>query len=145
MRLSRPWMAGLVFASVAAGAGIARADPPSNVQVQMPGILGSKKAPVAPEVKPQPLAWPRLDPGAVLCRTEADLARLAARRGGDDTAGPADCRIVTVATAVTIVVRKGHGRTQVQINGAADTTGWTDVWLPEKAPAKPGVVPAAQR
>jgi hypothetical protein len=145
MRLSHVRMAGLVVASVAACAGIALADPPPNVQLDMPGILGTKKKPGPPEVKAQPLAWPRLDPGAVLCRTEADLARLSARRGGDNTAGPADCRIVAIATAVTIVARKGPGRTQVQVGGSADTTGWTDVWLPEKAPAKPGVVPASQR
>ena len=137
MRLSRPWMAGLVFASVAAGAGIARADPPSNVQVQMPGILGSKKAPVAPEVKPQPLAWPRLDPGAVLCRTEADLDRLGERRRGEAVDGPIDCQIIRAATAISIVQRKGPGRAEVKTSGrgADAVTGWTDAWLPDKGRA----------
>jgi hypothetical protein len=111
----------------------------------MPQFLKQKAAKGLPEVKAQPLAWPRLDPGAVLCRTEADLMRLAAHRSGDPDAGPADCRVVSVATAVTIVQRKGPGRTEVQPTAPGSATGWTDVWLPEKAPATASVVPASQR
>jgi hypothetical protein len=116
-----------------------------NVALDMPSFLKPKVKPGLPEVKAQPQAWPRLDPGAALCRTEADLARLAARRSGDDTAGPADCRIISIATAVTIVQRKGPGRTEVQVGAPANVTGWTDVWLPEKAPASARAIPASQR
>ena len=34
-----------------------------------------------------------------------------------------------------IVSREGPGNTQVKLNGLGDT-GWTDVWLPDKAPVE---------
>jgi len=145
MAFSHSWLAGLVCAGVALSAGVVRAEPPSNVALDMPSFMKQKAAKGLPDVKSQPLAWPRLDPGAVLCRTEADLMRLAARRGGDAAAGPADCRVVSIATAITIVQRKGPGRTEVQPNAPGSATGWTDVWLPEKAPATASMAPASQR
>jgi hypothetical protein len=88
-----------------------------------------------PDVKAQPQAWPRLDPGAALCRTEDDLDRLAARRGGETVNGPIDCQMVRAPTAVSIVQRKGPGKTEVAVTVPKDSeTGWTDVWLPAKAP-----------
>ena len=102
------------------------------------GLLAVKKPKSGlPDVKPQPLAWPRLDPGAVLCRTEADLETLAARRSGQAVNGPIDCQIIRAATAITIVQRKSLGRVEVKISntGADAVSGWTDAWLPDKAPA----------
>ena len=145
MRLCHSWRIVLACAGIALGAAAVRAQPPSNVALDMPEFLKQKAKPGLPDVKAQPLAWPRLDRGSALCRTETDLSRLAARRSGDESAGPADCHIVQGATAVTIVQRKGPGRTQVQITGAGNETGWTDVWLPEKAPATAAAVPASQR
>ena len=93
-----------------------------------------KSKPGLPEVKAQPLAWPRLDPGAVLCRSEADLIRLAQRRSGEVADGPVDCQVVRVAIGVTIVQRKG-GRTEVKPSDAQPMeSGWTDAYLPQKAP-----------
>jgi len=106
-----------------------------NIIFDAPGILqkGGKKG--LPDVKPSPLAWPRLDPGAPLCRTADDLARLTANRHHTEGGGPADCRIVQVATAVKIVQRAGPGRTEVRLSDQPTVTGWTDVWLPEKSPS----------
>lgn len=106
----------------------------SNVKLDVPGLLPKKGPTRAPDVKAAPQAWPRLDPGAALCRSEADLARLTANRARTEGGGPADCQIVRVATAVDIVQRSGPGRTQVRLTDKPTTTGWTDVWLPEKAP-----------
>ena len=101
-----------------------------------------KSKPGLPEVKPQPLAWPHLDPGAVLCRSEADLIRLAQRRSGEVADGPVDCQVVRVAIGVTIVQRKG-GRTEVKLSDAQPMeSAWTDAYLPQKAPA---VVTSATR
>ena len=111
---------------------------PTNSDVTFdPGALGIKKPkPGLPDVRAQPLAWPRLDPGAVLCRTEADLQRLAARRAGEAVDGTIDCQIIRTPTAISIVQRNGPGRVEVQISGAkADSSGWTDAWLPDKAPS----------
>jgi hypothetical protein len=109
------------------------ADPPPAVTLNAPGLLIKKPKPGPPDVKTAAPTWPRLDPGAVLCRTEDDLARLAANRSGGPGGGAADCRIIREPLGVTVIQRRGPGLTQVQAtrDGAL---GWTDVWLPEKAP-----------
>ena len=86
-----------------------------------------------PETKARPDVWPRLDPGAALCRSEDDLLRLAAHRRGE-TVTPPNCRVVRQAYAVTIVRRAGPGRTQVALTDQNGQEGWTDAWLPEKPP-----------
>lgn len=130
MRAFKPlWFLALAW-SVAAAAPAARAQ---NIFFDAPGLIIKKPGPGLPDVKPAPLAWPRLDPGAALCRQEADLERLASRRLGNEDE-PANCRIITVPTAVSIMQRNGPGRTRVRVTDAANITGWTDVWLPEKGP-----------
>ena len=66
-----------------------------------------------------PTVWPRLDPGAVLCRTEDDLdrhaANMMARVSGGDTQS-ADCRIIAQPTGIQIVSRRRPGRTQVKLS-----------------------------
>ncbi|MEA2788910.1 MAG: hypothetical protein QOG73_1316 [Acetobacteraceae bacterium] len=113
------------------------AQPPSdsNIFFDAPGLLPKKPKPGAPDVKASPLAWPRLDAGAVLCRSEADLLRLADRRRGEAVEGPVDCQILRAVTPITIVQRKGPGRTEVQTaDPKAGGSGWTDAYLPQKAP-----------
>jgi len=138
--LARTAVAGVLV--VATGA-LAQQPPPSdsNVKFNAPGFLPKKPQPVAPEVRGPLQAWPRLDPGAALCRTEDDLDRLAARHRGDPVEGPIGCRIMRAATPITVVQRKGPGRTEVRTNNPdAGGSGWTDVWLPERAP--PGTTSA---
>lgn len=108
----------------------------AQVMLDAPGLLPKKPKPGPPPVKAKPAAWPRLDTGAVLCRTPADLARLAANRSGNPGGGPADCRVITQPTPITIVQRDGPGRTEVQVTGdGSNATGWTDVWLPHNPPS----------
>jgi hypothetical protein len=124
--------------AVAAAAPAGAQPKDGNVSLDTPGFLIKKPRPAAPDVRaqPQPQAWPRLDPGAVLCRSEADLDRLAQRRSGEVVEGPVDCQIVRVATGITIVQRKGPGRTEVKPSDSHPMeSGWTDAWLPQKAPA----------
>ena len=109
-----------------------------NVIFDAPGLLEKKGKPGLPDVKASPEAWPRLDPGSALCRTDADLVRLAANRVRSEGGGPADCQIIRVATAVQIVKRQGPNHTQVRLTDKPSVVGWTDVWLPEKAPGKSG-------
>ena len=105
----------------------------SNVSFDAGGLLAKKPQQRLPDVAAQPLAWPRLDPGAVVCRTEADLDKLGERRHGQHVDGPIDCQIVRAATAISIVQRSGPGRTEVKASDPkADWSGWTDAWLPEK-------------
>ncbi|PPQ30168.1 hypothetical protein CCS01_19940 [Rhodopila globiformis] len=115
----------------------------SNVTFDAPGLIIRKSRPMLPEVKAKPQAWPRLDAGAVLCQTEDDLDRLAARRRGDPVAGPIACQILQGVTPVAILQRKGSGKTEVRtIDPMAGGLGWTDAWLAER-PAMP--VPAGFR
>ncbi len=120
---------------ILAAAAPANAQPTdSNVSFQS-GLLMKKPKPGAPDVKAQPLAWPRLDAGAVLCRSEDDLSRLARRRSGQAVDGPVECQVVRVPTPITIVQRKTPGQTEVKpTTGQPWTDGWTDAWLPDKAP-----------
>lgn len=137
--ISKPRMLLLIGAclgtlALAAPAGAQSSD--SDVSFDAGALLPKKPKPGLPDVKAQPLAWPRLDAGAVLCRTEADLAKLAARRSGEAVDGSIDCRIIRAATAISIVQRKGPGRVEVKISGGtADMgSGWTDAWLPDQPP-----------
>ena len=125
----------LLFAAVPA---MAQLRPPSDSNVSYAGMIGKHPtAPTAPDVAAPPSAWPRLDPGSVLCRTEDDLSRRAAIMRGE-TAEPADCRPITQGTAIQIVQRAGPGRTEVKLT-ARDETGWTHAWLPPTPP--PGSSP----
>ncbi len=110
-------------------------DDDSRVRLSAPGLIGKQGPQRAPDVKASPQAWPRLDPGAFLCRTEADLARLAARQNGDPVDGPVNCQPVRVATAIQIVQRAGPGRTEVRVSDKPNVSGWTNAWLPERAPS----------
>jgi hypothetical protein len=115
--------------------------PPASAQVILdaPGLLGQKKpTPLPPAPRAPPTVWPRLDPGAVLCHTEDDLDRHASNmtaRVSGGTTQSTDCRIIAQPTGVQILSRQGPGRTQVKLSTQGDVTGWTDVWLPDKAPS----------
>ena len=133
MSVSGIWRFG-VFAAIAVAI-----VPPAlaqHVVLDAPSLLQQNKAPPPPPRAP-PTVWPRLDPGAVLCRTADDLDRHAANMiarvsgGGTQTA---DCRIIAQPTGIQIVSREGPGRTQVTLTTPDKATGWTDAWLPDKAP-----------
>ena len=128
------------------GAQTLRAQPSDDSNISFQSSLRLKKPKQGmPDIKAQPLAWPRLDAGAVLCRSESDLNRLSARRSGEPVSGSVDCQVMRAPTPITIMQRKGPGRTEVTTSDpASGGAGWTDAWLPDKAP-NPGVVQARQR
>jgi hypothetical protein len=89
-------------------------------------------APAAKGPLPKPEPRQRLDAGALLCRTEADLQQhetaINARLDGQEAAEPAGCRPVRNMTPVTVIDRHGPARTQVKLLGASpEQSGWTDV------------------
>ena len=81
--------------------------------------------------------WPRLDPGAVLCKTQADLTRLAESRRGVPGDRP-NCQLIQSPTAISIVKRAGPGQTEVSLTNQNSQDGWTDAYLPDRA-LPPGV------
>ena len=135
--MRRTLLIGACFGALAIATPAGAQQPPndSNVSFDAGGLLPKKsKSSGLPDVKAQPLAWPRLDPGSVLCRTPEDLAKLGARRSGERVDGPIDCQIIRAATPISIVQRKGPGQVQVTISdpGGDSVTGWTNAWLPDK-------------
>jgi len=110
----------------------------AQVILDAPGLIAKPKVAGPPPPRAQPTVWPRLDPGAVLCRTQDDLDRYAANMTARVSGGemqPADCRLISQATGIQILSRRGPASTQVKLTAPGDVTGWTNVWLPDKAPA----------
>ncbi|WP_043834351.1 hypothetical protein [Muricoccus aerilatus] len=105
-----------------------------------PGMsMGGGGAPRERAVAPPPprltATGPRLEPGALFCRTLEDLRRrIALQSGAGAPGGPApSCRTLPGVLPITVVGRAGPGATQVQTAGTQPETGWTDAWLPERA------------
>jgi hypothetical protein len=96
----------------------------------------SEMPPLKPIVEPRQ----RLDPGALLCHTEAELkqhqaailARLAGRTGPE----PAGCHIVGQTTAVAVVEHDGQAVTEVQLAGDEPAIGWTDAVIRDADPLR---------
>jgi hypothetical protein len=135
--MSAPWIRGFVVCLVTAGC-LASPVLAQRVTLDAPGLLVKKKEPPPPPPPAPPSVWPRLDAGAVFCRTADDLDRHAANmiaRVNGTASQAADCRIIPQPIGIQIVSRENPGHTQVKLNGSGDT-GWTDVWLPDKAPVK---------
>jgi hypothetical protein len=89
-----------------------------------------------PPAAPSPVAsvkdpWPRLDVGAVLCKSRDDLVRYQKRSAAGSGPAP-DCRIVATRTGVQILARDDPSHTKVALTDAPQQTGWTDVYLPAK-------------
>ena len=139
--MQRTWLpVTLTAAILLAAPPLSRADPAPRVNYG--GMLAKKpEQQAAPDVAAPPAAWPRLDSGAVVCRTQADLQRHAAAMRGQPV-GSADCHLIGRATAIAIVAREGPGQTEVTITGTGETA-WTDAWLPASPP--PGTTTAASQ
>lgn len=101
---------------------------------------GSRAAtPAVATLPPVHDPWPRLDAGALLCRTQADLqqhqAAIVARISGGHSAEPSGCWVVRAMTAVTVVERDGPARTEVRLPGSSEQQlGWTDQVMSDEPP-----------
>ena len=124
MRRSGPWRFVILCLAIAQ---------PASAQVvwDVPNIVVPKPKFDRSTVPSRANTWPRLDPGAVLCKTEADLQRLVASRRGQPGERP-NCQLIQAPTAISIVKRAGLGETQVALTDQNGQDGWTDAWLPER-------------
>ncbi len=101
-------------------------------------VWGQKKqaAPKLPPIALKPDPRQRLDAGALLCGTEAQLeqheAAVAARLDGREALEPAGCHFVRSLTPVDVVDRHGQARTQVRLAGQTEQLGWTDAVVRDK-------------
>jgi hypothetical protein len=88
-------------------------------------------------IRPEP--WPRLDPGAVFCRSADDLQQRSVLIRAQLDGGPpaptstSACPLIRTPTPIEVVERRGPGQTQVRVK-ADGTLGWTDAYLPDKSP-----------
>jgi hypothetical protein len=139
-----------VFA-VILGLGVAVVGVPSVAMAQLvidpslPGsghhgdVWGQNKQgpkPKNPPITLKPDPRQRLDAGALLCSTEAQLeqheAAVTARLDGREALEPSGCRFVRSLTPVDVLDRHGQARTQVRLPGQTEQTGWTDAVVRDK-------------
>jgi hypothetical protein len=95
----------------------------------------SQKPPPEPDV---PEIWPRLENGALICKSRDDLVRYQTQLGNGPsatTAGEASgCHTIQKQTGIQILGRDGPSRTQIATTDDAKETGWTNSYLPSKPP-----------
>jgi hypothetical protein len=98
---------------------------PQNSQAPTP-------LPAVPEI------WPRLEDGALICKSRDDLVRYQtqiANSGSATTAGLApDCRTIRKQTGIQILAHDGLSRTEIVTTDESKETGWTNSYLPSTPP-----------
>jgi hypothetical protein len=86
-----------------------------------------------------PEIWPRLEGGALICKSRDDLVRYQAQianaASAATTAGQAsDCHTVSKQTGIQILDHDGPSRTQIVTTDESKETGWTNSYLPSTPP-----------
>lgn len=103
-------------------------------QQQPPSSSTAKPNPAVPE------PWPRLESGALLCKSRDGLVAYQKQvaTGASIVAAQqaAGCRTIRQQTAIQILDRDGPSRTQIVTSDDAKETGWTNTYLPDQPPAR---------
>ena len=83
-----------------------------------------------------PEIWPRLEDGALICKSRDDLVRYQIANGASaGTAGQApDCHTISKQTGIQILDHDGPSRTQIVTTDESKETGWTNSFLPSTPP-----------
>jgi hypothetical protein len=93
-------------------------------------------APTPPPAVPEP--WPRLDAGALLCKSRDALVRYQTQVADGASAATArktsDCRAIDKQIGIQILDSDGPSRTQVVTTDESKQTGWTNTYLPSTPP-----------
>jgi hypothetical protein len=89
-------------------------------------------SPAVPEI------WPRLEDGALICKSRDDLARYQTQVGNGasatTTGQAADCHTIRKQTGIKILDHDGPSRTQIVTTDESKETGWTNSYLPSTPP-----------
>jgi hypothetical protein len=117
------------YAQMGGGHGRRQSDQQQTPQKSQP----SKPLPALPEI------WPRLEAGALICKSRDDLVRyqtqIANNPGATPTAGlPSACHTLSKQTGIQILERDGPSRTQIVTTDESKETGWTNSHLPSTPP-----------
>jgi hypothetical protein len=93
-------------------------------------------APTPPPAVPEP--WPRLDAGALLCKSRDALVRYQTQVADGASAATArktsDCRAIEKQIGIQILDSDGPSRTQIVTTDESKQTGWTNTYLPSTPP-----------
>ena len=112
-----------------------------NNQQQTPQQSPAPTAPFLPEI------WPRLEEGALICKSRDDLVRYQtqiANGSSITTPGqPPDCHTIRKQTGIQILAHDGPSRTQIVTTDESKETGWTNSHLPSTPPPSVAKGPGA--
>ena len=101
----------------------------------------------APTTPFLPEIWPRLEEGAVICKSRDDLVRYQTQiANGSSTTPPGqapDCHTVRKQTGIQILAHDGPSRTQIVTTDESKETWWTNSYLPSTPPPSVAKGPGA--
>jgi hypothetical protein len=104
-----------------------------NNQQQTPQRSPAPTTPFLPEI------WPRLEEGALICKSHDDLLRYQtqiANGSSATTPGQApDCHTIRKQTGIQILAHDGPSRTQIVTTDESKETWWTNSYLPSTPPS----------
>ena len=103
--------------------------------------------PPAPPEPAVPEVWPRLENGAIICKSRDDLVRYQTQIANGSSATtpgqPPDCHTIRKQTGIQILAHDGLSRTQIATTDESKETGWTDSYLPSTPPPSVAQGPGA--
>jgi len=106
--------------------------PQPRDEPQPPPIPNAKQREAVPE------PWPRLEVGALLCKSRDDLVKYQTRIADGANAATAeqslDCHKLRKQTGIQILDHDGPSRTEVVTTDKVKVTGWTNTYLPATPP-----------
>ena len=112
-----------------------------NNQQQTPQQSPAPTTPFLPEI------WPRLEEGALICKSRDDLVRYQtqiANGSSATTPGQApDCHTIRKQTGIQILAHDGPSRTQIVTTDESKETWWTNSYLPSTPPPSVAKGPGA--
>ena len=112
-----------------------------NNQQQSPQRSPAPTTPFLPEI------WPRLEEGALICKSRDDLVRYQtqiANGSSATTPGQApDCHTIRKQTGIQILAHDGPSRTQIVTTDESKETWWTNSYLPSTPPPSVAKGPGA--
>ena len=103
----------------------------------------------APTTPSLPEIWPRLEDGALICKSRDDLVRYQTQivnGASAPTAGQTpDCHNIRKQTGIQILGHDGPSRTQIVTTDESKETGWTNSYLPSTPPPSVAKGPSAAK
>jgi hypothetical protein len=102
----------------------------------------------APPEPAVPEIWPRLEDGAIICKSRDDLVRYPTRIANGASATTAgqgsDCHTIRKRTGIQVLNHDGPSRTQIVTTDESKETGWIDSYLPSTPPPSVAKGPGAE-